>query len=49
MNRKIQIVANSQGLALEAAREFVRLSIEVVLARGVFSVALSGGSEGGGK
>jgi len=44
MNRQIQIVANGQELALEGAREFVRLATDTAHTRGVFTVALSGGS-----
>ncbi len=42
--RRIQVVENAPALFRAAAEEFVRLAEESVRARGVFTVALSGGS-----
>ena len=44
MTRQIQVYADAQELARAAADEFVRLAGEAVKYRGVFTVALAGGS-----
>ena len=42
--REIQILANPEELSHRAAEEFVRRAEETVQAKGLFTVALSGGS-----
>ncbi len=44
MSREIQVLSEPQELSRAAADEFVRLSGEAVKARGLFAVALAGGS-----
>lgn len=44
MSREIQVLSEPQELSRAAAEEFVRLSNEAAKARGVFAVALAGGS-----
>jgi 6-phosphogluconolactonase len=44
MSREIQILSEPQELSRAAAEEFVRLSNEAAKARGLFAVALAGGS-----
>ena len=43
-NHNIELFPNAMGIALRAADEIVRMAREAVSSRGVFSIALSGGS-----
>ena len=44
MNPAIQVAGNAQELSKLAAEQFVRLAVEAVREKGLFTVALAGGS-----